>query len=296
MPSPYGPGPHRQQTTPEFARRRRARRPDRLVNGGRAAQRLGVASHRDPTGGVLTAHAATGTSKAAPPAATLGIYTAQEDSSNGYSTVSGQHPDIANDYLAWGQPWPSQFISQAEAAGATPFIEIEPWHAGPSWNQTPSFSSIMSNGDASDTNCSLDGQTYSTPCNTWLADIGLHIQQLGKPVILTFAHEPNVSGQYPWSQDDTGSCGSSSCTPAQWIAAWDEVQSVVASGGGASDTYWMWAPNVDTGGTTTDPSPWWPGAAHVDMVGVDGTWTPRTARSSARSRATSATRSARYTS
>ena len=30
------------------------------------------------------------------------------------------------------------------------------------------------------------------------------------------------------------------------------------------------APNADTGGSTTDPTPWWPGSSHVDLVGVDG--------------------------
>jgi hypothetical protein len=45
-----------------------------------------------------------------------------------------------------------------------------------------------------------------------------------KPVIFTYGHEFNVSGQYPWAARDTGSCGSLPCTPAQWIAAWDAVQ------------------------------------------------------------------------
>ena len=76
------------------------------------------------------------------PQTTLGIWTSAEDKTSSYSTVAGQHPDIANYYLAWGQQWPAQFISQAEAAGATPYIEIEPWHAGPDWDQTPSFQDI----------------------------------------------------------------------------------------------------------------------------------------------------------
>lgn len=32
----------------------------------------------------------------------------------------------------------------------------------------------------------------------------------------------------------------------------------------------MWAPNAYTGGTTIEPTPYWPGASEVDMVGVDG--------------------------
>src|ERR1700722_5192966 len=89
-------------------------------------------------------------SKAAPPATTLGIWTGAEDSGT-YSTVAGQHPDIANYYLAWGQQWPAQFIAQAEAAGATPYIEIEGWHAGPDGNHTPSFHDYVMRVDSTGT-------------------------------------------------------------------------------------------------------------------------------------------------
>jgi hypothetical protein len=204
------------------------------------------------------------------PTTSLGIYTAEEDSTGAYSTVSGQSPDVANYYLHWGQGWPSTFISEAEAAGATPYVEIEPWDAGPSWDETPSFQNITANGDSADDDCSLNESTYDTSCATWLADIGSDIASLGKPVILTFAHEFNVSGQYPWSEGDTGSCVSTTaCTPAQWIAAWDEVRSVV-NAKADGDAYWMWAPNANTGGSTENPSAYWPGASEVDMVGVDG--------------------------
>ena len=84
----------------------------------------------------LAASPASPASAATVPKTTLGIWIGAEDGGT-YSTVAGQHPDIANYYLAWGQQWPAQFISQAEAAGATPYIEIEPWHAGPDWNRDP---------------------------------------------------------------------------------------------------------------------------------------------------------------
>jgi beta-mannanase len=203
------------------------------------------------------------------PTATLGIWTSAEDGGT-YSTVAGQHPDVANYYLAWGQQWPAQFISQAEAAGATPYIEIEPWHAGPGWNQTPSFQNITASADSADTDCTLDGSSYDTSCATWLADIGRAVGQLAKPVIFTWGHEFNVSGQYPWSAGDTGSCGSSPCTPAQWVAAWNAVQAQVDGNGASQYASWLWAPNADTGGSTVNFTPWWPGASHVDMVGLDG--------------------------
>jgi hypothetical protein len=202
----------------------------------------------------LPAAAATGNA----PAATLGIWISAEDSGT-YSTVAGQHPNIANYYLAWGQAFPKAFIDAAEAAGATPFIEIEPWHAGPSWNETPSMVAIGKN-QAKD--CGPDG---TSSCEAWLDSIGQDVASFGHPVILTFAHEFNVSGQYPWSIGD-----SEHTTPAQWIKAWDTTQSDIDSHGGSQYAWWMWVPNADTGGTTHPFAAWWPGQQHVSMVGLDG--------------------------
>lgn len=212
-----------------------------------------------------------GNNPSTPPTMTLGTYQTSENSSDSFIPISGSgHPNVANSYVAWGQGLPTTFLNSAYSQGATPYLELEPWHQGPSWNASPpSLPAIASNGDASDTNCSLDFNTYATSCATWLADVGKAIASFGHPVVLTFAHEFNVSGQYPWAQGTTGSCGSSPCTPAQWIAAWDEVQSIIDANAGGN-AFWMWAPNVDTGGSTTSPAPWWPGASHVDLVGIDG--------------------------
>lgn len=192
------------------------------------------------------------------PRTTLGIWISAENSGK-YSTVSGQHPDVANTYLAWGQSFPTTFIDEAEKAGATPYIEIEPWHAGPSWNKTPSMVAIGKN-QAKD--CGPHG---TASCAAWLAAIGQDVKRFGHRVIFTFAHEFNVSGQYPWSWHD-----SEHTTPAQWIKAWDTVQADIDQHGASQLAWWMWAPNAYTEGTTTPFTPWWPGQQHVDMVGIDG--------------------------
>jgi hypothetical protein len=70
----------------------------------------------------------------------------------------------------------------------------------PGWDQTPSFPDIAGSADSADTDCTLDGSSYGTSCATWLADIGQAVGQLAKPMIFTFAHEFNVSGQYPFSR------------------------------------------------------------------------------------------------
>ncbi|HVV19902.1 MAG TPA: hypothetical protein VHF06_10735 [Pseudonocardiaceae bacterium] len=218
-----------------------------------------------------------------PPSTTLGIYTTDEDNTGQYpsSWPDNQHPNVANTYLAWGQPWPADFVNAAIADGATPFIEIEPWHGGSDYDQTPKFQNIAANGDSADSYCGADNDTN---CATWLSSLGTSAAATGVPVIFTFAHEFNVGGQYPWAVNYTAcekndpkdcppptSCGTSDCTSTQWIAAWDKVRDMIdASAGGHA--YFMWVPNAynGDGGSVVNPNTYWPGASNVDMVGVDG--------------------------
>jgi hypothetical protein len=170
--------------------------------------------------------------------------------------ASGPTTNLGATYQAWGQDFPTYggaFITKCNANSLTPFVELEPWESGPGWNTTVLFSDI--------TNGTWD---------SWLTGIGTFIAGTGKPVILTFGHEMNVSGQYPWSQGDTGSGPGGGALPAsQWITTWNYVRNKVNS---TANGYalWMWACSAWTGGTTVDPSPWWPGASNVDMVGIDG--------------------------
>jgi beta-mannanase len=112
---------------------------------------------------------------------------------------------------------------------------------------------------------SVCGSNGTSSCLPWLKAIGADVKKFAHPVIFTFAHEFNVSGQYPWSHGD-----SEHTTPAEWIKAWDTVQADIDNAGASSLAWWMWAPNADTGGSTVSFKPWWPGASHVQMVGVDG--------------------------
>ena len=190
----------------------------------------------------------------APPATDLGIWNSAEDGGS-YSTVSGQSPDVANYYLDWGSSYPQSFFSPAQSAGATAFMELEPW-IGAQGSDTcsgsgPTMTAIGANGSAV--------KSYAT-------SLGSAIAAAGKPVIVTFAHEFNVSGQYPWAQSDC-----EGTTPAQWVSAWDAVRNDIDSTANGL-AYFMWVPDVfnGAGGTVVDPTPYWPGAANVDMVGVDG--------------------------
>lgn len=189
----------------------------------------------------FTAHASTLPAKAAPPAATLGIWAPA-------GTTSPQSPNVLNNYFQWGDTGGITSFLHSVPAGVTPYVELEPWDGS---NDT-SFCNTY-NGIGSGAAAAVSAETA----------LGNAIASYGHPVILTFAHEFNVSGQYPWA---TG--GACHTTAAQWKTNWDAA--VAGVNAHASNAYWMWAPNVDTGGTTIDPTPYWPGAAEVDMVGVDG--------------------------
>jgi len=190
----------------------------------------------------------------APPAVMLGTWTSAEGD-GGYSPIPGQHPNIVNTYLLWGDSFATTFANQAQSVGAIPFVEIEPWRGGGSNDCSygadfPSMTTIGANGSA---------------ISNHLHAFGSAIASFGHPVILTFAREFNMAGQYPWSQ---GGCEGT--TSKQWIKAWDTVRSDIdATAGGLA--HFMWVPAADTGGTTIDPSPYWPGAPQVDLVGVGGT-------------------------
>jgi tRNA A-37 threonylcarbamoyl transferase component Bud32 len=187
------------------------------------------------------------------PAVMLGTWTSAEGD-GGYSTVAGQHPNVANTYLFWGHSFPTSFARQAQSAGAIHFVEVEPWQGGV-FNDCrytydfPAMTTIGANGVA---------------ISRYLGAFGSAIASFGHPVIITFARAFNLSGQYPWSQGDC-----EGTTAAQWIKAWDTVRSDIdATAGGLA--HFMWAPAVDTGGGANDPTPYWPGASQVDMVGVEG--------------------------
>lgn len=204
--------------------------------------------------GLAVAHTGVAHAASSPPATNLGIWTSAEDSGS-YSTVSGQSPDVANYYLDWGSSYPQSFFSPAQSTGATAFLEIEPWIGSQGSNTCsgsgPTMTTIGANGSAI--------QSYAK-------SIGSAIASAGKPVIVTFAHEFNVSGQYPWAQGDC-----EGTTASQWVSAWDAVRNDIDSTANGL-AYFMWVPNVfnGPGGSVVDPTPYWPGASNVDMVGVDG--------------------------
>lgn len=177
---------------------------------------------------------------------------------------SGATTNIANAYFAFDasdqfNTYGTPFIQQCGESGLIPFVELEPWD----YDQTAVLFSAITGG------------TW----DTYLEQVGAAIAALGSTCILTFAHEFNVSGQYPWSYSLAGSSftpnhgsGPSGAAPtaAQWVTCWKYVHDKVRASAGGHDL-WMWACSADTGGSTTEsPVAYWPGSSYADMVGIDG--------------------------
>jgi hypothetical protein len=201
-----------------------------------------------------TGSPASGGAAATPPAAPLlGMYlTGNAFPAPGPSAwASGPRTNLTATYVAWDNTASdvAAFIAKCKANGLIPFVELEPWHFDQS---AVLFSSITSGGS-----------------DSFLTAIGSAVAAAGVPVIFTFGHEMNISGQYPWSQGMTGSGpGGGALTAAEWIAGWKYVRDKVNSTANGL-ALWMWACSAYTGGTSIDPSDYWPGTSFLDMVGID---------------------------
>jgi hypothetical protein len=155
-------------------------------------------------------------------------------------------PQVVNYYSGWVEPFSSSLAQSAYADGIETFVEMEPWNCGDNCQGTsvPAMTDIAAG-------------RY----DSYLISFGQAIRAFGHPVLATFAHEMN-GNWYPW-----GDGGSEHTTPAQWIAAWDHVVTVINAQAPGLVT-WVWAPNVEE--VAASVAQYWPGAQYVGVVGLDG--------------------------
>jgi hypothetical protein len=180
---------------------------------------------------------------AAPHGGYLGVY--EPGGQQSYRPVAqfaravGYQPRIVLYISRWGQPFPDGFVSQAHAHGAVPLIEIDP--------RGVSMAGIARGR--------YDGYLR------WYARA---VAGYGDPVIMGFARDMN-GRWYPWGWTHT--------SPAVWVAAWRRLVAIFRQQYVPNVT-WLWT--IRTGGAGTSPlRAYWPGAAYVDWVGIDGYYITR---------------------
>jgi mannan endo-1,4-beta-mannosidase len=148
--------------------------------------------------------------------------------------VSGVKPGIAGYYSSWEEPFASSFARTAWDHGAYVLVQLQP-------GSTTLSSIAAGRSDA------------------YLRSFADAVASFGHPVILSFGHEMNGSW-YSW--------GDGHEPAADFVAAWRHIVRVFRAQGAANVT-WLWAVN-SVAGASSDLKQWWPGAAWVNWVGIDG--------------------------
>jgi hypothetical protein len=154
-----------------------------------------------------------------------------------FGSKTGTRPNVAVYYSGWLEPFQSTFAAELSARGVTPLVQIDP------------------------TGIDLASITHGR-YNKYLASYAQAVRTYGHPVIISFGHEMN-GGWYPWGNGKT--------SPADFVAAWQHIVKVFRSWG-AYNVTWLWTVNSLAGGPgqAAAPQAWWPGAAYVTWVGIDG--------------------------
>jgi hypothetical protein len=151
-----------------------------------------------------------------------------------FAVATGRQPNVALYYSSWNESFRSSFAQQAYDDGATPAVQIEPFTA------------------------SLTGIAAGR-YDAYLRSYATAVADFSHAVIIGFAHEPDGSW-YPW--------GARRYSPQTWVAAWRHVVSVFRAAG-AQNVIWLWTMNAQ-GPYAPAAARWWPGAAYVTWIGLDG--------------------------
>jgi len=164
-----------------------------------------------------------------------------------YANLVGQRPAIVMWYRGLDQPLMySSEMSNLAARGATPMVSLEPV-------------------DINGTDIPLS-QIAAGNYDTYLHKAAGVAKSWGSRLVIRFAYEMNLSPDagIPWGGGRGAFAGN---TAADYIAAWRHVVSIFR-GDGASNTEFVWAPNIDDGGIPF--TQYFPGDEWVDDVGLDG--------------------------
>lgn len=169
--------------------------------------------------------------KPAMPFTGVAVNTPVSTRARSFAAATGAHLGMVEFYTSFGNHFPQHEAQQAVSTGAIPLIQINPRKA--------SLASITAGH--------WDG---------YLRHYAAAMKAFRCLMAFSFGHEMN-GNWYPWGRPWS--------SPAEFIAAWRHIHRVFAAEH-VRNVIWSWDP--DHGGTPARQ--WWPGAAYVDWIGVDG--------------------------
>jgi mannan endo-1,4-beta-mannosidase len=168
----------------------------------------------------------------------LGVYengpprTYQPDAE--FAKATGKQPNLVGYYSGWKEHFATSFADTVRRHGAVTILQMDPTDA--------SVEAIAAGG-----------------YDVYLRSFADSVRDFGQPVVIGFGHEMNATW-YSW--------GYGHVPPRVFVAAWRHVVTVFR-GQGADNVTWLWTLQADQHGTGSIAH-WWPGAAYVTWVGIDG--------------------------
>jgi mannan endo-1,4-beta-mannosidase len=149
-----------------------------------------------------------------------------------WESATGEHPAVIAMFVRFGAPFPTWAVRQILLAKAVPLLQLDPIGI--------SLAAIARG-------------SYNRQLRAYNATI----RSLDDPVLLSFGHEMNGTW-YSWG------CGNAS--PGQFRKAWRHIHGKIT----ARQVSWMWTINDVWSGDPCPLRPWYPGAAYVNWIGIDG--------------------------
>jgi mannan endo-1,4-beta-mannosidase len=163
-----------------------------------------------------------------------------------FAEAAGRRPDLAGYATVWGTPFGTSFARTLVRHGMTPLARIDP--AG------ISLPGIAAGDD-----------------DAYLRAYAIGVRNFGHPIVISFGQDMNAPG-HSWGYGHAPA----RAFAAAWrhfvfIAAWRHIVTLFRDQG-AHNVIWMWAISAGRPGTSPAAS-WWPGAAYVTWITIDGRYT-----------------------
>jgi hypothetical protein len=148
--------------------------------------------------------------------------------------ASGRQPNLVGYYSGWGEHFATRFADTVSRHGAVTIMQ---------WDPTGALISKIAGGGY----------------DRYLRSFADSVRKYDRAVVIGFGHEMNATW-YSW--------GYGHVPPHVFVAAWRHIVTLFRAQG-ADNVTWLWTINADL--PTTGPiASWWPGAAYVTWVGIDG--------------------------
>jgi Glycosyl hydrolase family 26 len=152
-----------------------------------------------------------------------------------FARAVGRQPNVVLYYNKWGDAFQKGLALDALSHGTIPFVQIDP---GPGV-----------------TMAAVAAGKY----DRYLRSFADEVRDYVDPVIVGFA--PEMNGNWnSWGWHNT--------KPSVWVAAWRHVVTLFREQQ-ATNVTWIWTVNASSNGTGPIQD-WWPGAAYVTWIGIDG--------------------------